>query len=74
MARLAKSSMERLCREKCGLREETQRCEDVKFVMEISEMKSETKLKSELVKQKSGQESKIFSSLKGDMSIYEAWS
>jgi hypothetical protein len=54
--------------------------EDVNVVVEYSDMKSETDLKSELAKAiststakpKSGQADKIFSSLKKEISLYEA--
>jgi hypothetical protein len=48
IAQLAKSLLERLFAGKCALTEETQR--DVNVVVEYSDMKPETDLKSELAK------------------------
>jgi hypothetical protein len=79
IARLAKSLMERLFKGKCALTKEMQRG-DVNVAVEYSDMKSETDLKSELAKAmsissakpKSGQADRMFSSLKREMSLYEA--
>jgi hypothetical protein len=80
LARLAELLMESFFEGKCTLIEELQREEDVNVVVEYSDMKSKIDLKPELAeaiwiskaKPKPGQADKIFSSLRKQVSLYEA--